>query len=136
MARNSGGGNVAGAAILGMLVGGVLGAVAGLLLAPASGRETRRRIVDTSADAKDRTLDLIDESRERIADLVDESRSRISDLVQDGKEEIAEATSGLRGIIDEGKQAYRSRRSELVDDADDGESETVSPAVADDAATA
>ena len=135
MARNSDGGSVAGAAILGVLVGGVLGAVAGLLLAPASGRETRRRIVDTSADAKDRTLDLIDESRERMSDLVDESRSRISDLVRDGREEITEAASGLRGIIDEGKQAYRSRRTELVEDAD-GESETVPPGSADDAATA
>ena len=135
MARNSDGGSVAGAAILGVLVGGVLGAVAGLLLAPASGRETRRRIVDTSADAKDRTLDLLDESRERMSDLVDESRGRISDLVRDGREEITEAASGLRGIIDEGKQAYRSRRTELVEDAD-GESEKVPPGSADDAATA
>ena len=135
MARNSDGGNVAAAAILGMLVGGVMGAVAGLLLAPASGRETRRRIVDSTADAKDRTLDFIDEGRERMADLVDESRTRISDLVQDGREEISEAASGLRGIIDEGKEAYRSRRTELAEDADD-ESETVSPGAVDDGANA
>lgn len=135
MARNNGGANVAGAAILGVLVGGVLGALAGLLLAPASGRETRRRIADTSADARDRTLDFIDESRERMADLVDESRSRVTNLVQDGKEEIAEAASGLRGIIDEGKQAYRTRRSELVDEGE--ESETVPQgADADEGATA
>ncbi len=134
MARNNGG-NVAGAAILGVMVGGVLGALAGLLLAPASGRETRRRIADTSADARDRTLDFIDESRERMADLVDESRSRVTNLVQDGKEELAEAASGIRGIIDEGKEAYRTRRSELVDEGE--ESETVPPdAEADEGATA
>jgi gas vesicle protein len=135
MARNSNGANVAGAAILGMLVGGVMGAVAGLLLAPASGRETRRRIADTGVDARNRTLDFIDESRERMADLMDESRSRVADLVKDGKEEIAEAASGIRGIIDEGKQAYRSRRSELVTEGDE-ESETVpQTAATDEAAT-
>ena len=40
--------------LAGMLVGGIVGAGAALLLAPMQGEQTRRRIADTSRSAKDK----------------------------------------------------------------------------------
>ena len=40
--------------LIGLLVGGVVGAGSALLFAPMEGIETRRRIADTSKSAKDR----------------------------------------------------------------------------------
>lgn len=49
--------------ILGIALGAAAGAIAGILLAPASGKETRKKIVDTSCDwgnnIKDRFTDLM-----------------------------------------------------------------------------
>ena len=40
--------------LVGVLVGGILGAGAALLLAPMEGAQTRRRIADTSRSARDK----------------------------------------------------------------------------------
>jgi gas vesicle protein len=40
--------------LVGMLVGGIVGAGTALLFAPMEGAETRRKIADTSRSAKDR----------------------------------------------------------------------------------
>lgn len=40
--------------LFGVLVGGIVGAGAALLLAPMEGSETRRKIVDTSRSAKEK----------------------------------------------------------------------------------
>ena len=40
--------------LVGMLVGGIVGAGAALLLAPMEGAQTRRKIADTSRSARDK----------------------------------------------------------------------------------
>ena len=44
--------------IVGMVVGGIVGAGAALLLAPLEGTETRRKIVDKSRAAKERVSEV------------------------------------------------------------------------------
>jgi gas vesicle protein len=69
--RSGGGGGETmrdrGGFVLGVLVGAAAGLVAGLLLAPASGEETRRRLGERAAEAGGR-------ARERAAQLVDRVR--------------------------------------------------------------
>lgn len=99
--------------LLALLAGGVIGAGLALLFAPAAGIETRRRLRDGASDARHRAGDFIADSRERLGSFMDESRGRISELVEQGRETVESANSGLRGIIDEGRRAYRQRRNEL-----------------------
>ena len=98
-----GNGNSTGTVILAFLVGGVIGAGVALLFAPASGEETRRKIRETGEDVKRKTEEFVTESRERIGELVDTGRDSLTSL-----------SASLRNLVDEGKRAYRQRRSELT----------------------
>jgi gas vesicle protein len=64
-----------GAFIAGMLLGGALGAVAGLLIAPRSGRETRR-IIKKSAEALPELAEDLSASLQMQADRLSESALR------------------------------------------------------------
>jgi len=54
MREYSNGGSGAGSVFLAFLTGAALGGVVALLLAPRSGQETRRRLVDMTDDAKEK----------------------------------------------------------------------------------
>jgi gas vesicle protein len=53
--------------LVGMLVGGILGAGAALLLAPMKGEETRRKIADTAKSAKGRVSDVASSVKSRVS---------------------------------------------------------------------
>jgi len=70
--------------LVGLLLGAVAGGVAALLLAPASGEDTRKKIKDTLRRGKERIFDEVDEAK---------------DFAQTHKEALKEAAIG-------GKEAY------------------------------
>lgn len=65
--------------LAGVLVGGAVGAVAGILLAPQSGEETRELLNDASKDVAQKTDKTVKEIQEK-ADVV------VSDLQEKGDE--------------------------------------------------
>lgn len=65
--------------LAGFIVGGTLGAIAGVLLAPQSGEETRELLCDASKDAIQKTDKTVKEIQDK-ADMV------VSDLQQKGDE--------------------------------------------------
>ncbi len=75
------------------LLGGVLGAGAGLLLAPKSGRETRERIRDMTEDVKEATGDYYERVKKTVVsalengqELLEEKKERITTAVRAGME--------------------------------------------------
>ena len=83
--------------LIGVLVGAVLGFVAGLLFAPASGRKTRQRIADEALRAADAARGLA-ERAEHAADVIGD---RVGHYL--GKDEdmawrrVNEIREGIRG---------------------------------------
>lgn len=116
---NDNGRSVVGAAALGVLIGGAIGALAGILFAPASGQQTRRRIREKSAEIKDSAVDLVDEGRARVEDFIDESRDRIGDFIRESRSEFRDLSTKVRDAVDEGRRAYSRRRDELRDDSEE-----------------
>ena len=51
--------NEFGAFMSGLLIGGIAGAITALLLAPQSGEETRKVIIDKSIEIKDKALETV-----------------------------------------------------------------------------
>lgn len=67
--------------LAGFVVGGTLGAIAGILLAPQSGQETREALTDMSKD-------VIDKTDKTVKEIQDKADSVVSDLQRKGDEII------------------------------------------------
>jgi gas vesicle protein len=87
----------------GMLIGGLAGAVTMLLLAPQSGKDTRKQIQEKSIELRDRTTELVEDTMAQVrtkanqltVDLKDhaqelavEQLDHVSDAAQAGKKAI------------------------------------------------
>jgi gas vesicle protein len=84
--------------LAGFLVGGVIGAVAALLLAPQSGEETRTLIHDRSIELKDKAVEKAETARIKAEAAAADARARADELVKLTQDKAAEftkkATSG------------------------------------------
>ncbi len=84
-----------GSMLLSFLMGGIVGAGLALLLAPQSGLETRKKIMDLAGDVKDKTNEYIDQAKDKVTSIVGE-----------GKDLYEEKKTILKSAIDAGKEAY------------------------------
>ena len=65
----------------GFLIGGAVGAIAGLLLAPQSGEETRDMIAQKSSDLYDKTEDSLKEIKDRAEVVVEDIQKKGDELI-------------------------------------------------------
>jgi gas vesicle protein len=71
--------------LVAFLLGAVAGSVAALLLAPASGADTRKKLADGLRKAKDKALDGLENAKEYAAT----HKDAIKEAYQEGKEAYA-----------------------------------------------
>lgn len=82
--------------VLGTIVGAVAGFVGGVLLAPKSGKETRKDIKDVAVKGKDRVVseaehlkDVASHKAEDLKATADKVKSRVEKTAKDIKKDIA-----------------------------------------------
>lgn len=71
--------------LLGIMVGGVIGGVTALLLAPTSGKKLRRKISDKAEDFYDDAQEYYESGKGRVEEIYKEGRKKVSDIVEDAK---------------------------------------------------
>lgn len=78
--------------VTGFILGGLIGAAAGLILAPRSGEAMRETMVERGIELKDRAGDQLHGARHRAEDLAatarDEVRRRAEDLQQQARDKL------------------------------------------------
>ena len=98
--------------LVGMLVGGLAGAVTMLLLAPQSGEDTRMRIQEKGIELRDRTAammeDVMMKARSSADKLTIEGREKIKELKQQGQELAVEQLDRVSEAAQAGKKALQS----------------------------
>ena len=97
MARDDGG--AAGTIVVTFVLGAIAGAAVALLLAPASGEETRRILAEKAKEGRDKA----------------------SDAARQGREFINRQRDNLSTAIDRGREAYNQARGPLSGPAEGGE---------------
>lgn len=77
--------NSFGAFLAGLLIGGLVGAVAALLLAPQSGEETRTQIKEKSIELRDKANASLEDTRLRASESMDVAKQRMIELQEQVK---------------------------------------------------
>lgn len=84
-----------GSVLLSFLLGGMVGAGLALLLAPQSGPETRKKIMDIADDVKEKANEYVSQAKETVASTVEK-----------GKSFVDEKKSLISAAFEAGKEAY------------------------------
>ena len=113
----------------GLIIGGLVGAVLGILYAPKSGKETREDIARKTEDLLDKAKEeyergiaksklAYEAAIERLQDLessaqkkVEEVESKVTEFAQQSAETIQDNKNRLKKAIDAGVEAYREEKT-------------------------
>lgn len=82
--------------IAGLLVGAAVGAIGGLLFAPESGEETRKKLAEKSKDFADDIYDRFDDLKETLTNALEDVKQGTTDVLEDVKKGTAEAIEDVK----------------------------------------
>jgi len=98
--------------LVGMVIGGLAGAVTMLLLAPQSGKDTRNQIQQKSVELRDRTNEMVEDTlaqvRSSVNKLTLDGREKFNELKQHGQELAVEQLDLVSDAAQAGKKAIQS----------------------------
>jgi len=94
--------NIAGV-LVGMLIGGLAGAVTMLLLAPQSGKDTRKQLQEKSIELRNRTTEMVEDTmaqvRTKANDLTANLKDRGQEIAVKQLEHVSEAAQAGKKAI-------------------------------------
>jgi gas vesicle protein len=91
-------------------VGLVAGAAIALLVAPATGRDTRANLKRSTDTLKQKTRQLAGDVRTMSRDTWNEQSARVSNAVQEGYSQASQLGEQLGDALEQGKAAYRDAK--------------------------
>ncbi len=94
--------------------GGLLGAGLALLLAPQSGRKTRRDIVHLGKMAKKKSEQIQLEVRHAVDNLVDDISEKMEEGMDRGREWTEKTTQGVLHALNSGKDYIRKELDNVI----------------------
>ena len=98
--------------LLGMLVGGLAGAVTMLLLAPQSGKDTRTQIQEKGIELRDRTTGMVEDVMAQVRldrdKLTVGGRQKAKELLEQGQALVVEQLDRVSDVAQAGKKAIQS----------------------------
>jgi len=88
--------NDKGTFILGTLVGGIIGGVTALLLAPQSGEETQQILLEKRDEMLDEAEKRLDQGREYTEEKIDQARNAVADWIENSRELLDKASTEIK----------------------------------------
>jgi gas vesicle protein len=98
MARDDSNG---GTIVVAFVLGAVTGAAVALLMAPATGEETRRVLAEKAREGRERAADAARQGRE----FVSRQRETINSAIERGREAYEQARTGRTGTVEGGSES-------------------------------
>jgi gas vesicle protein len=98
--------------LAGMLIGGLAGALTMLLLAPQSGKDTRKQIREKGIELRDRTTEIAEDTiaqvRSKANEITAGGREKLQELKQQGQKLAVEQLDRVSDVVEAGKSAVKS----------------------------
>lgn len=94
--------------VAGLTIGALIGTVAAILMAPQSGKRTRRQISRRAGQWSDEAADRIDDARDSATRLADRSRERTRRLAERARRRVEETGDRLTDAVESGRERLRS----------------------------
>ena len=98
--------------LVGMLIGGLAGAVTMLLLAPQSGKDTRIQLQKKGVELRDRATEMVEDTMAQVRSnankIATDGREKIKELKQHGQELAVEQLDRVSAVVEAGKTAVKS----------------------------
>ncbi len=88
----------------GLLIGGFFGALAGILLAPKSGKELRSELKEKGGAAFEEAKQIYSDSTVKAKAILDEAKHRVEDLKREADRQFKEAQVRVKKILAEGEE--------------------------------
>lgn len=96
-----------------LAAGALLGAGIALLLAPQSGKKTRRDIARYAKKAKRRAEGVVEDFADSVSGMVDEVGDRAADILGKGKDLAHDAKKEVLHVIEDGQRKLEKQRAKL-----------------------
>ena len=96
-----------------LVVGGCIGAGTALLLAPQSGRKTRRQITRRSRKVRNRAEEMVREAARSVTDVVDDLGDKTSNLFESGGEIGENWRNRYLESLDKGQKNLEKQKKKL-----------------------
>jgi len=97
--------------LVGMLIGGLAGAVTMLLLAPQSGKRTRIKIQQKSIELRDRATGVVEDVVAQVRldgnKIARDGRRKANELLHQGQDLVAEQLENVTDAVKAGKKAIQ-----------------------------
>lgn len=82
--------------ITGLVVGGAIGAIAGLLFAPETGEETRKKVADKSKEWADDLHNKFDDLKDSVAEVMEDVKKGTAEVMEDVKKGTVEVLDDVK----------------------------------------
>ena len=100
--------------LAGFLLGGIVGAAVALLMAPASGAETREQLRERGIELRNRGEEFSADAMKNAQMMAEEGQKRAAEMQERSRLALEEQKSRLQDAIDAGKQAAAQRRNDMM----------------------
>ena len=82
--------------IAGLVVGGAIGAIAGLLFAPETGEETRKKVAVKSKEWADDVYNKFDDLKESVTEVLEDVKQGAAEVMEDVKKGTTEVLDDVK----------------------------------------
>ncbi len=112
-----------GAFLAGFILGGLVGAAVAMIMAPSSGTETRKQLVDRGLELRSKTESRLEEARKRAEEMSGDVKTRAEKAAEDARKRAEELQERSRVILEEQK----SRITSAIEDSRKSAPQTDTP---------